>query len=337
MNLQAASPQPSIQLRPAEMELAYYTVANAPYFAGVVALLDSLRRVGEQAPLFVVDCGLSAAQRKRLSPHVGLIPRDGDLHPVLQTATGPLARPAQTMICIDADVIVTRPLGPLIDAARAGFAAFEDFYNHDRFFAEWSSPELGPARRRPYVNAGLFGLCWESAAELLPTFAALQRGLDLGPTFLNRRDMQSHPYFYADQDLLNALLCTRHDGRTTRFDRRLLPFTPFDGIEITPEGPPLCASVTGVSPIGLHHIHRKPWLAPLPANAYSRLFTALVTDPDAPMRLEPSELPLRMRNHPLAPVDRLRVALQHAASQRLRGKLKIRPRLQRLRARLSAS
>jgi hypothetical protein len=338
MNPQAAESEPSIKLAPPERELAYYTVANAPYFVGAVALLNSLRRVGEEAPLFVVDCGLTADQRERLSSRATVIPRDGNLHPVVQKATGQLTRPAETMVFIDADILVTRPLDPIVQEAKTGrFVAFEDFYNHDRFFDEWSSPELGQAQRRPYVNSGLFAFSWDTAREFLPTFAAMQQRLDLAPTFINRPDMQAHPYFYADQDLLNALLCTRYDGRTTRFDRKLFPFQPFDGIELTSDGPPFCRDADGAAPFALHHIHRKPWLAPVPANAYSRLFTMLVSEPDACLRLNPSELPLRLRDHPLAPIDRLRVSSQQIVSQRLRGKLKIRPRIAGLRAHFNAS
>src|SRR5262249_13170614 len=100
-----------------ENHVAYYTVANASYFLGAVALLNSLRRVGETAPFFVVDCGLTAAQRERLSTRATIVPRHEDLHPLLQKATGPLARPAQIMVFIDADILVTRPLAPLLGDA----------------------------------------------------------------------------------------------------------------------------------------------------------------------------------------------------------------------------
>ncbi len=92
-----------------EGELAYYTVANAAHYPGAVALLNSLRLLGEEAPVFVVDCGLTGPQRDELSRHVTLVPRRGELPPGLQKATGPLAHPAKIMVLLDADVIVTRP------------------------------------------------------------------------------------------------------------------------------------------------------------------------------------------------------------------------------------
>src|SRR4029077_1316642 len=83
-------------------ELAYYTIADAPFFPGLVALLDSLRHVGEESPLYVVDCGLTTSQKQRLSGKVTLVPQYRGLHPVLHKATVLLPQPAGTMVVIDA-------------------------------------------------------------------------------------------------------------------------------------------------------------------------------------------------------------------------------------------
>src|SRR5262245_13173902 len=108
-------------------EVAYYTIADAPFFPGLVALMNSLRLVGEEAPLYVVDCGLTSTQRQRLSHHVIFVPPHRSLHPVLQKATGPIAHPARIMVVIDSDILVTRPLTPLFeDAARGNVVAVED-------------------------------------------------------------------------------------------------------------------------------------------------------------------------------------------------------------------
>src|SRR5262245_56422838 len=148
---------PRVAMRPnSRSRIAYYTVADAAFFPGVVALFNSLRLVGEGAPLFVVDCGLTTSQQDRLSPHVSLISRARTLHPVLQKATGPLAQPAEIMVLIDSDILVTRPLTPLFDdAAQGRIVAFEDDFYRERWFAEWSSLGLGDPRRRRYVNFGL--------------------------------------------------------------------------------------------------------------------------------------------------------------------------------------
>lgn len=316
-------------------DLAYYTVSDASFFLGTVALLNSLRRVGEEAPLFVVDCGLTAAQRDRLSTCATVVPPHAGFHPSLQKATGPLVRPAKIMAVIDSDILVTRPLGPLLRDAEAGrIVGFEDAGNPDRFFDEWSSPELGAARRRPYVNAGFFALSWETAGDFLPPFVELPRTVELASTYVGGGS-PSHPFYFLDQDHLNALLCTRFDGRVTRLEARLAPFPPFDGVQLTYGDRTLCTYPDGVAPFVLHHIYRKPWLAPLRASVYSRLFTMLLTDQQACLPLDPEELPLRMTNRRLAGVDRWRASVQHAAHPHVRGKLHIRPRIARLRARIA--
>jgi hypothetical protein len=162
----------------------------------------------------------------------------------------------------------------------------------------------------------------------------MQQSVDVSSTF-KAGGSPSHPLYFADQDLLNALLCTHFDDRTTRLERRLAPFPPFDGIELTTGEPGLCAYVDGAVPFVLHHTYRKPWLASLEPNLYSRLFTILMNDPDACLPIDPRRLPLRLTNRRLAPVDRWRAATQHAVHGRVRGKLKLRPRIARARARLA--
>jgi hypothetical protein len=318
-----------------ELDRAYYTVANAPYFLGTVALLNSLRRVGEAGSLVVVDCGLTEAQRELLSSEATVVDSEAGLHPVLQKAKGPFACPAKVMVFIDADILVTRSLDPIVRHAQTGrVVVFEDSGNPDRYFTEWSSLGLGEVPRRPYVNSGLFGFSWETADVLLPLFLQMQQSVDVSSTF-KAGGSPSYPLYFADQDLLNVLLCTHFDDRTTRLDRRLAPFPPFDGVELVVGEQTLCRYSDGVVPFTLHHTYRKPWLASLEPNIYSRLFTILMSDPDACLPMNPRDLPLRLTNRRLAPVDRWRATGQHAAHVRLRGKLKLRPRIARVRARVA--
>jgi hypothetical protein len=316
-----------------ELERAYYTVANAPYFLGTVALLNSLRRVGEDGALVVVDCGLTEAQRELLRGRATVIASQAGLHPVLQKARGPLACPAKVMAFIDADILVTRSLDPIVRDAEAGrVVVFEDYGNPDRYFAEWSSLGLGKVPRRPYVNSGLFAFSWETAERLLPLFLQMQERVEVSSTF-KAGGSPSYPLYFADQDLLNALLCARFDECTTRLDRRLSPFPPFEGVELSLGERTLCTYADGVTPFALHHTYRKPWLASLQPNLYSRLFTILMNDPQACLALDPRQLPLRLTNHRLASADRWRAATQNAVHVRVRGKLKVRPRIARARAR----
>jgi hypothetical protein len=324
-----------VRLGQPESDLAFYTVANAPYFLGTVALLNSLRRVGETAPFYVVDCGLTAEQRRRLATRATIVEPRSDFHPQLQKATGLLEHPASVMVFIDSDIIVTRPLGPLVDEANAQkLVVFQDYGNPGRFFAEWGSPELGEPRPAPYVNSGFFALSWETGEEFLPLFSDLQRTVDLSDTYL-RGGSPDHPLYFVDQDIFNALACTRYDGRVARVEGRLAPFPPFAGVELQVGEQTLCRYPDGVIPFALHHTHRKPWLAALKPNVYSRLFTFVVTDRAACLPLSPRELPLRLTNAPLARFDRVRASVQHVAHRHLRGKLGIRPKLAQLRARLA--
>jgi hypothetical protein len=160
----------------------------------------------------------------------------------------------------------------------------------------------------------------------------MQERVEVSSTF-KAGGSPSYPLYFADQDLLNALLCARFDECTTRLDRRLSPFPPFEGVELSLGERTLCTYADGVTPFALHHTYRKPWLASLQPNLYSRLFTILMNDPQACLALDPRQLPLRLTNHRLASADRWRAATQNAVHVRVRGKLKVRPRIARARAR----
>jgi len=308
---------------------AYYTVADASFFPGAVALLNSLRLGGERAPLFVVDCGLTDAQKNTLAKHATVVPKQEGLHPVLQKATGPMAHPAELMILVDADILITSSLAPLLERAADGqVMGFEDSASPDRHFAEWSSLGLGVPATRPYVNCGMLIFSASTASEFLPLFVELQEQLDPADTHFGGGAI-SNPFYFADQDILNGMLCTRFEGRVTRLEPRLAPMPPFSGLAVVDGSPLGCAYGDGVVPYALHHILEKPWLSKLRPSLYSELFTTCVTHPEAPIRLGWRDVPLRLTNSWLAPLDRMRVELQLVAHQRLRGKLGIRPAIER--------
>jgi hypothetical protein len=314
-------------------DAAYYTVADARFFPGVVALLNSVRLLGDSAPWVVVDCGLTPSQRTRLEPHATLVPMYKGLHPVLQKATGPLARPAETMVIIDADILVTRPLAPLFAEARNGsIVGFEDRYFRARTFTEWSSFGLGEPRKRSYVNCGLLILSAATADELLPVFVELQEKLDASLTHFGgapKDSEESNPYYFADQDVLNALFSTRFDDRMVRLEHRLAPVPPFPGLDVVEGDRFECRYDDGAQPYALHHILRKPWLAALPPSPYSELFRKVVTNPAAPLRLGIRDVPPRLTDGRVAQLDRWRVSVWLYLQSRTRGKLGLRPAIQR--------
>ena len=315
-----------------EHEVAYYTVTNAAHYPGAVALLDSLRLLGEKAPFFVVDCGLTDAQRAAISGHAGLVQPVKGVHPALQKATGPLAHPAEIMVVLDADVIVNRTLAPLFaDAAAGRIVAFEERIE-TRFCPEWSALGIGEPVRRPYVSSGHFVLSAETGSAFFPLFVELQKTLEIGRTFFGTptpADPDANPYFYADQDIFNAMLCTVFADDVVRLEKRLWSYPPFTGLRLRGFDGPRCTYADGSSPLLLHHFFKKPWLTPLRPSIYSELFTSLTSAPDAPVRLGRGDVPLRLRDSPFAPVDRWRASLQESGHRRLRGKLGIRRRLER--------
>ena len=49
---------------------AFYCVADERYFLGAVGLVNSLRLVGHDEPIYLLDCGLTDDQRELLEPEV---------------------------------------------------------------------------------------------------------------------------------------------------------------------------------------------------------------------------------------------------------------------------
>ena len=320
--------------------VAFYAVADRRHFVGAVALLNSLRLVGHDEPLFLVDAGLTDDQRERLAPHVTLLPAPEGMPPVYMAPIGPSARPADVEIVIDADIIAVRRLDELIDAARSGrVVGFVNIPPNDgRYFPEWWAL-LGrdePPPRRPYLNAGLFVFPRPIADRLLPPWLELQEAIDYGRTRYGKAKLDD-PFYFADQDVVNALFSVSlADDEIDVRDYRLAPHVPLAGVRIVDRDRLVCEHADGVRPFVLHHTMTKPWLAPTVPNAYSRLLPRLLLAPDVLIRLRPEELPLRLREGRAAAVasrvSGAGVAARRFARRQL-GRFGIRTRLAALRAR----
>jgi hypothetical protein len=285
--------------------VAFYCVADECYFLGAVAMVNSLRLHGHREPIFLLDRGLRPDQRRMLAEEAELVQGPAEAPPWLQKTIAPLAHPAEVMVLIDTDMIVTRPLGELIERARDGrLVAFCN--DTDRFVPEWGELlDLGTARRGPYLSSGLLVLSGELGEPVLRLLEDRQARVDPELTFAGR-NLADYPFLYPEQDVLNAILCTRVDpARIVTVENRLAANLPFDGVRIVDALPPRCAHADGTEPYVLHHFDRKPWLERLRSNVYSRLLTRLLLDPDSPLRLDPAELPRRLRNGPAAAAERL--------------------------------
>ncbi len=305
---------------------AFYTVANSRHFVGVVGLLNSLRLVGHQEPLYILDCGLTPHQRAQLEPHARIVPAPTDGAPTAVKNVAPLAYPADVMIMLDADVLVVGRLDAPIGHARAGrMVAFTDD-TPGRFFREWADLGLGRPRPQTYVSAGHL-VVPADFADVLRRVDDLSSNIDVSRTFVRGGD-PGDPLYYLDQDVLNAVLATAvPEERLLILDSELVSYTPFPELALVDEVTLACSYPDGSAPLLLHHVLDKPWLRALPESVYSKLLTRLLDGPDLTVRPDPSQVPLRLRTSRLAKVARARASAQAAVRVRVRGRLGIRRRL----------
>jgi len=288
-------------------EAAFYCVADARYFAGAVGLVNSLRLVGHDEPIYLLDCGLTGPQRELLAACVTVVAAPTDAPPWLLKTAAPLAHPADVMVLLDTDVVVTRSLRPLIERAAGGrLVAFENPI--DRFVPEWGELlDLGPARRGPYVSSAV--LCVERSlgTEVLGLLSDRQAAVDFERTFW-RRNEPGYPFTYADQDVLNAILATRvAPDLLVALDARLAPTPPFTGLRVIDERALRCAYDDGVEPYLVHHHVVRPWLEPTHHGVYSRLLRRLLVGPEIPIRVPKDAIRLWLRSGPLAWAKRVSI------------------------------
>ncbi|HYU59175.1 MAG TPA: hypothetical protein VEK39_00305 [Solirubrobacterales bacterium] len=286
---------------------AFYCVADQRYFLGAVGLVNSLRLVGHDEPIFLLDCGLTVEQRELLAPHLTLVDAPADAPPTLLKTIAPLRHPAETVALIDTDLIVTRRLTELLERASEGrVVAFRN--DMDRFVAEWGAVlDLGSVRRQPYVAFAFVCMDRSLASVVLGLIEDRQGRIDFDRSTWGRHD-PDYPLLYADQDVLNAILASRVEAdRVVALDDRLAPVPPFRGLRVVDEGSLRCAYEDGTEPYVVHHFVVKPWLEPTHHGVYSRLLRRLLIGDDVTIRVPPDRIPLRLRRGARAFVERKRV------------------------------
>jgi hypothetical protein len=292
------------------MRAAFYCISSRIYFLGAVGLVNSLRLIGHTEPIYLLDCGLDREQRELLGSHVTLVPAPPlppDAEPFLLKPVAPLAHPAEVMVLIDADMIVTRPLTDLVDRASDGrVVAFRN--NTDRFVPEWGELlGLGQAERRPYLSSGLVLLERSLGTRLLRLMDEHRGSVDFERTFWRGNDRE-YPFLYADQDLLNAILATTVEpDRILALEHRLAATPPFRGLRLRDARTLRCAYGDGSEPYVVHQYVRKPWLERTYHGIYSRLLARLLLGPDVAVKVPTEQVPLRMRDGLHARVERARV------------------------------
>src|SRR5436190_4702686 len=286
---------------------AFYCMSSGIYFLGAVGMINSLRLVGHDEPIFLLDCGLTPRQQRLLRPHVTLVPGPRDLPPYVLKTIAPRRHPAEVRILIDSDIIVTRPLVDLIAGASQGrvIAARNDT---DRFVPEWGELlGLGELRRQPYVSSGLVVLGQPAGDEVLDLMDDMRERVDPDLTFRSRND-PGYAFLYLEQDVLNAILASRaRRDELMPLPHRMVPNPPFGGLRVLDQATLRCAYDDGTEPYALHHYGTKPWLEPTRDGPYSHLLRRLLARPDVTMRIREEELPPRLGSGARAWLDRKRV------------------------------
>jgi hypothetical protein len=285
---------------------AFYCVSDERFFLGAVGLINSLRLVGHNEPIYLLDLGLSDSQHELLAGEVELVPYEAKAPATLLKTIAPLAHPAEVMVLIDADMIVTRPLDELIDQAAGGRVVAVE-HGRQRFCAEWERlPGIGELDPRPYVSGALLFCEGRTGGEILSLMDRYRDAVDFEQTTW-RRNVPDYPYLYGDQDLLNAVLCRRRPRiEVTVLDRRLEALMPFDGLRVTDESALACAYADGLRPFVLHHYLNKPWLELTLEGPYNRLLRRLLLGADVAVRVPARSLPRHLRAGYLAEAVRRR-------------------------------
>lgn len=282
----------------------FYTITDAGYFPGTVALLNSLRLTGHQHEVVILDRGLTAHQRELLVPHCRLFHLDKEIsHPAWLKPFAHLTGDEGTMVVIDSDVIVTGSLaGFLADADEGGMVSVFEDTSPDRWFEEWQDLFGLPTapRRQTYVNSGV--VAWST-----------HRWPDLGPRWWDCCQRHNRPYTrgrledpmqFCDQDALNAVLMSEVPNEALKI--RAVQNAPFGSmlmgsVQVVDERTLACVC-EGRPTLLVHNSGGStPWehgLIPVLRKwrpAYVRLLRRVLSGPDLAVRIPKRELPVWLR------------------------------------------
>jgi hypothetical protein len=276
----------------------FFTVADSRYWTGVVALVNSLRLVGHDEPVVVLDAGFTPKQRALLERAAELVTAPATLRaPFLARWLAPLGRDDGVRVLLDADLVAVQPLGPLVEQAEQGrVVAFVDRLA-TRSFDEWEALVGAPlAHAHPYVNSGFVALPPELAQDVLECLRDAQQRVDLASAGLLGRGSVADPFHFADQDTVNAVLrAVVPRDRLLALEHRLAPTEPWDDVFVEDVDRLRCANPDGSRPYLVHVVGPKPWLANVAPTAYEQLLLRLLTGEDVAIRLDARDLPFRLR------------------------------------------
>ena len=281
----------------AEDRCTFFTVADARYWLGAVALVNSLRLVGHTEPVVVLDAGLRRSQRARLEAAADVVAPPVPVRaPFLASWLLPLTRGSSNPVLLDADLVVTQSLAPLLAEVEGGrVVAFVDRLA-TRKFSEWDDLVGPQVHSHPYINGGFIALPDGLAPAVLERVRQAQERVDLGASALRGRGSVADPFHFSDQDTWNATLrALVPPTRLLALEHRLAPTEPWDDVTVEDVESLRCINPDGTRPYLVHVVGSKPWLANVAPTAYERLLGRLLLSPDVAIPLQRRELPLRLR------------------------------------------
>jgi hypothetical protein len=189
--------------------VTFYTVTDATFFPGTVALINSLRLTGHDDALVALDNGLTRSQRERLERVVSVAdaPEESLAKSPLTLKPFPLLIGAKgTVVIIDSDIIVTASLAPALAlASRGQICLYPDLpEEQNRWCSEWQelfSLSVSP-RRQTYLNSGFVAFSVDHWPNLLEEWWDACGRIPAEQVFT----AEDQPFRYGDQDALNAIL-----------------------------------------------------------------------------------------------------------------------------------
>lgn len=281
-------------------EATFFTVSDAHFFQGTVALLNSLRLTGHPHEMVVLDGGLDTRQREVLAKHVTIVERpvEQDRHPVTVKAFPALMETDGVVVIIDSDIVVTDSLDPILELARSGrLCLFPDHpWSVSRWCPEWEEifDLSGPPRRQPYMNSGFIALADPWKWLLRRWWKACGR-IPAGDVFTGDYD---HPLYAGDQDALNAILMSEVPRASVAELPRYADIHTERPVIESAES--LICTYRGRRQPMIHATQRpKVWQRSgwrqVRANAYVQVLPRLLYAEDVLVRLRPDDLPLWVR------------------------------------------
>ena len=284
--------------------LAFYCMSSDLYFLAAVGLVNSLRLTGRDEPIYLLDLGLTAEQRRLFEREVRLVEAPAGVPPLLLKAHAPRRHPAEVQVLADADIVVCASLDPLIEAAAGGRVVGGET-GLDRHHDEWEELlGLGALAERPYLSSALLLLGGKLGSEIVELVDDRVGRVEFERTYF-RRNEPGYPLLHAEEDVINAVVRARAGAdEVVAFEPRLSAIPPFAGLEVIDAEALECAYDDGTSPYVVHHWPGKPWLERTHDGVYSRLLRRLLTADDVAIRVPSRLIPRRFRRGPVAWAER---------------------------------